>query len=188
MKYTVYVRTNKINGKQYVGQTKNFNKREKAWNSYKELYANPKISEDRNKYGLENFETIILAETNNREDAWKLEKKYIAEFNTKFPNGYNLSDGGKGPVGTVHSEEARRKMSLAKIGKPSKKRKEIVQVKDGKIIAIHLSSFIEGYTQSAISSCCNGNFNRQGNHHYKGFDWYFKSDYEQKLLEELEAS
>lgn len=181
MNYTVYLRANKINGMKYVGQTKNFRTRENCWNSYKELYANRKLSEDRNKYGLENFETIILAETENKEEAWELEKKYIAEYNTKFPNGYNLSDGGKGPVGTVHSEETKHKWSLAKIGKPSKKRKEIVQVKDGKVIAIHQSSFIEGYTQSAISSSCNGNFNKQGNHHYKGFDWYFKTDYEKML-------
>lgn len=165
----------------YVGQTKNFRTRENCWNSYKELYANKKINEDRNKYGLDNFETTVLAITENQEEAWELEKKYIAQYNTKFPNGYNLSDGGRGPVGTVPSKETKTKQSLAKLGKPSKKRKEIVKVKNGEIIAIYPSSFIEGYTQSAISSSCNGKFNKEGNHHYKGFDWYFKSDYEKML-------
>lgn len=183
MNYTIYLRTNKINGMQYVGQTKNFRTRENCWNSYKELYANKKLTEDRNKYGLDSFETTVLAETENKNEAWELEKQYIEQLNTKFPNGYNLSDGGKGPVGTVHSEETKRKWSLAKIGKPSKKRKEIVQVKNGKIVAVHPSSFIEGYTQSAISSSCNGKFNKEGNHRYKGFDWYFKEDYEKMLAE-----
>ena len=80
------------------------------------------------------------------------------------------------------------------IGKPLKKCKKTkkkgevpigaVIVKDGKVIAIHQSSFIEGYTQSAISSSCNGKFNKNGNHHYKGFDWYFKEDYEKMLAEQ----
>lgn len=181
MIYTVYLRTNKINGKQYVGQTKNFRKRENCWNCYKELYANKLITEDRNKYGLENFETTVLAETEDKAEAWKLERQFVKQFNTKVPNGYNISDGGKGPVGTVHSEETKHKWSLAKIGKPSLKRKEIVQVKDGRVVATYPSSFVDGYTQSAISSCCNGKFNKEGNHHYKGFDWYFRCDYEKML-------
>ena len=95
MKYTVYLRTNKINGMQYVGQTNNIKHRNHCWYSEKTIYANKKLNEERLKYGFDNFETRILAETDTREEAWKLEKKYIEELNTVFPNGYNRAFGGK---------------------------------------------------------------------------------------------
>lgn len=94
MKYTVYLRTNKINGKQYVGQTNNFIRRNHQFNSLKCSY-NKLLDEDRIKYGVENFGTKILAVIHTREEAWKLEKKYIAELNTVYPNGYNRAYGGK---------------------------------------------------------------------------------------------
>lgn len=93
--YTVYLRTNKVNGKQYVGQTKNIKRREHYWTSKKSNYANKVLNEDRFKYGLENWETEILAIVNTREEAWKLEEEFIKELNTRFPNGYNRAYGGK---------------------------------------------------------------------------------------------
>ena len=61
------------------------------------------------------------------------EQHYIEVFDTLWPNGYNLTEGGDGCVaceetrikisnsnkGKKRSEETRRKMSLAKKGKPS---------------------------------------------------------------------
>ena len=125
-KFTVYLRTNKANGKQYVGQTKDFKSRESDWKCLSINYANKVITEERKEFGLENFDSIILAEVDTREEAWELERKYIKEFNTKFPNGYNMSDGGKGANGTeawnkgikgCFSEETIQKMSDARKGK-----------------------------------------------------------------------
>lgn len=95
MAYTVYLRTNKINGKQYVGQTSNIKRRETYWKSPKCTYANKLLTEDRFKYGLENWVLEVIAEVDTREEAWKLEEKCIKEFNTRFPNGYNRAYGGK---------------------------------------------------------------------------------------------
>lgn len=116
MKYTVYLRTNLINGKQYVGQTKKFKEREKQWKCLTTRYANFHITDEREKYGLENFKTEILAITETREEAWDLEKKYINELNTKFPKGYNKSDGGKDSTGTKYSIETKEKLSLSHKG------------------------------------------------------------------------
>lgn len=79
MKYTIYLRTNKINGKQYVGQTKNFRVRENQWKCLKARYANQYLQKEREKYGVGNFETKILLETEDEKEAWELEQKYIYE-------------------------------------------------------------------------------------------------------------
>lgn len=116
-KYIVYLRTNTVNGKQYVGQTNNFRKRENNWNSLKERYSNIILQNDREKYGLENFNTKILAEVDTQKEAWYFEKKFIKEYDTKYPNGYNMSDGGKTNAGRYVTDEIRENMSEAQKGK-----------------------------------------------------------------------
>ena len=94
MKYIVYLRTNKVNGKKYVGQTNNLTRRNRQFNSLKCQY-NAYLDGDRARYGVDSFDVETLAETDTREEAWKLEQDYINEFNTVFPNGYNRAYGGK---------------------------------------------------------------------------------------------
>ena len=114
MKYTVYLRTNKVNGMQYVGQTNNFKQRERQWRNLTNYYANNQLTEDRNKYGLENFDVEILAVVGTQEESWELEKKYILEYNTLYPNGYNVSTGGG--RGFTYQEERNKKISEATKG------------------------------------------------------------------------
>lgn len=111
MAYTIYLRTNLVNGKQYVGQTGDWEARNKQWNSVSQRYANKELNSDRFKFGLENWTTKIIAECDTNEEAWELEKKFIKEYNTKYPNGYNMSDGGKTNEGTKHTEDTRKKFS-----------------------------------------------------------------------------
>lgn len=99
MKYTVYLRTNKVNGMQYVGQTNNLVQRERDWKCFKKKYSNKYISNDREKYGIDNWTVQVLTESDNREDAWELERRFIKNFNTLYPNGYNISIGGAGNSG-----------------------------------------------------------------------------------------
>lgn len=113
MNYTIYLRTNKINGKQYVGQSGDFETREKQFKRINQRYANKRLSEDRRKYGLDNFDLKILAEVKTQEEAWELERKYIKDLNTKYPNGYNMSDGGKTNANFLVSDDTRKKMSEA---------------------------------------------------------------------------
>ena len=112
----IYVRTNLINGKQYIGKSINFNKRESNWNSInrKTPYSNNILEEDRKKYGLDNFETTILKKCDDEElDKW--ERHYIVAFDTIYPKGYNLENGGISNF-KIH-EITRQKMSDAKKGK-----------------------------------------------------------------------
>lgn len=111
MPYTIYLRTNLVNGKQYVGQTIDMERRNKNWNALSVRYANKFLTADREKYGLTSFKTEILAEVETREDAWELEKYYIKELKTKFPNGYNRADGGKDSTGTIFTEEHKKILS-----------------------------------------------------------------------------
>ena len=113
----IYLRTNKINRKQYVGQviTKNFKTRQNNWNNLKHSYAGPVINNARAKYGIDAFDFEILKECDDKElDYW--EKYYIKELNTKVPNGYNMTDGGNTTKGCHHTEEAKKRMSEAHKG------------------------------------------------------------------------
>ena len=56
----------------------------------------------------------MLAETDSREDAWELEQRFINDYHTKYPNGYNLDSGGL--IGKNLSEETKQKISKSKKG------------------------------------------------------------------------
>lgn len=114
----IYLRTNLINGKQYVGQTINFEQREKEWGKRK-CYSKGIIDRARDKYGIENFKVEILRECETLDELNEWEKYYIKELNTKVPNGYNITDGGGGISGFKHTEETKRKMSESAKGRTS---------------------------------------------------------------------
>jgi group I intron endonuclease len=89
----IYLITNKINGKKYVGQTlcDDINDR---WNQH---YSNKSIGRCLKaaylKYGTNNFKFQIVCICFN-DDANNFEIEYIKKYNTIVPNGYNLSEGG----------------------------------------------------------------------------------------------
>lgn len=112
----IYVRTNLVNGKQYVGQTNNFEDREYDWKHAKH-YAGTFINRAKNKYGFEKFKTEIIRECQTQDELNQWEQYYIKVLNTKYPNGYNLTDGGGGTIGVIRSEKTRKKMSEVQKGK-----------------------------------------------------------------------
>lgn len=109
----IYLRTNTVNGMQYVGQTKDFKKRESHWRSLKLRYANQLLNEDREKYGLDSFETKILIECPDEELDY-YEKLYIEKLNTVYPSGYNTNKGGT--ISFKHSDYTKEKISKANKG------------------------------------------------------------------------
>jgi group I intron endonuclease len=80
------------------------------------------------KYGKENVIINVLATVDNWELLCLAEIEAIEKFNTKHPNGYNLTDGGESSIGFKHSEESRKRMSESgkkKILTPEHKQKLI---------------------------------------------------------------
>ena len=199
MSFTIYLRKNLINGMQYVGQTKNFKRRERDWKELSTRYANKYINDARKYFGLENWSVEIIEECESRENALKLEEYYIKKYNTLYPNGYNLTKGGKG-CKMKHKQETRIKISESKKGKtpwnkgkkmsqsqkdsisaakkgiPNKKlSKAIIQVKEnGEIVkwtSMAEAEKIGGYNHRNISMCCKGKRSTHANSR-----WFFDNN------------
>lgn len=127
--YTVYMHKNKINGKVYIGITKQIPK--KRWNNgkgYNEQYFKKAIE----KYGFDNFEHLILHENLTQKEAEQKEIELIAYYKSnqrKF--GYNIDNGGK-TIGT-HSEKTKLKISNAHKGKKRSEEltKKLIEINKG---------------------------------------------------------
>jgi group I intron endonuclease len=95
--FSVYVITNLSNGMKYVGMSKNIQQR---WNNHKNAnYFTSKLHIAIHAEGIDNFEMTHLADCFTRNDAESLEKTFISEYGSRYPNGYNQTDGGYGTAG-----------------------------------------------------------------------------------------
>lgn len=91
----IYRITNKITGCEYIGASSNI---EKRWAKHKSelrgnYHHNPPLQRSWDKYGENNFEFNIL-EKCSKEELLLREQYYVKLYNTKIPNGYNLTPGG----------------------------------------------------------------------------------------------
>jgi len=107
--FVVYKITNITNGMCYIGITTNYKKRMRGHFNYN--YDDTYLHNTIKKYGKSKFISEIIFECNSWEELCKKEIIYIKQFNTKRPNGYNLTDGGEGQLGVIVSKETRLKMS-----------------------------------------------------------------------------
>lgn len=106
----VYLTTNMINGKQYIGLDKKNNP------SY--LGSGLMLKRAIKKYGRKNFVKEILQECSSIQELKDAEKMWIRKFNADLSvNFYNLSRGGEMNGPTHHSEETKRKISERNLGK-----------------------------------------------------------------------
>jgi group I intron endonuclease len=92
----IYLITNTVNNKQYIGQTicKDINSR---WNQHKRKDAKTigsYLLSAYIKYGIEKFKFKVICICFD-EDCNRFEKEYITKYNTLAPNGYNLTPGGR---------------------------------------------------------------------------------------------
>ena len=114
--FCVYMHTNKINGKKYIGIT---SQRPKKRFLNGKGYQRQVLGKAVKKYGWENFETQILFDGISEAEAKQKEIELIAEHKTTDPTiGYNIAMGGDGTIGYHHTEKAKQKMHDAKAGKP----------------------------------------------------------------------
>lgn len=77
------------------------------------------------KYGKENFTKVILEvlpEGSTAEQLYGREQYWIEKQNSKYPVGFNLTDGGAGTTGLKHSQATKDKIGKSNIGKTSGKK------------------------------------------------------------------
>lgn len=124
----IYKAENLINGKMYIGKTNgclanrqwgHLNSAKKGVNT---IFYNAirKYGENNFKFSVIDNELLFESELNDRE------KFYIKQFNSKIPNGYNMTDGGDGqsfgyesPMKGIHflSDKAKEQIRQANLGK-----------------------------------------------------------------------
>ena len=120
--YYVYITTNLLNGKQYVGD------RSCDCLPSQDPYlgsGRPYFKNALKKYGKLKFQKEILERFDNKQEAFNAQEKYIDKFNTLVPNGYNISPKGGMGVRDCHSKESKLKISksLKKAYKEGRKEK-----------------------------------------------------------------
>lgn len=87
MSIGIYKIENLINGKIYIGQSIHI---EKRWTEHCQASSNSLISKAIKKYGKKNFSFQIVEEVSDLTELNNLETKYIKQFNSLIPNGYNI--------------------------------------------------------------------------------------------------
>jgi group I intron endonuclease len=114
----VYLITNKVNGKVYVGQT-TYADPDKRWSVHKALAKNgsdgcPKLLRAMRKHGIDSFTFEVLVSTSTQEDLDKFEIEFIEKYNS-IKTGYNVKEGGSRGK---HSDETKAKMSATRRANP----------------------------------------------------------------------
>ena len=108
----IYKIINKIDGKIYIGQTRQ--KLEDRFKQHKKIKGNCRyLNSAFKKYGIDNFIFEMVCVCLD-EELDEFEIKYITEFNSIVPTGYNLRKGGNG--GKQH-EETIKKISESLTGR-----------------------------------------------------------------------
>ncbi len=134
MKYKgfIYLITNKVNGKRYVGQTMNREGIKVRWYHHRyylnrNKHSNKHLQDAWNKYGEENFEFEVLHELNfsNKDTLLEalndLEVMYISIWHLLDVNyGYNIASGGSNGNAFAGKSEEELKEWRRKIGEANK--------------------------------------------------------------------
>jgi group I intron endonuclease len=119
--YSIYKITNKVNNRLYIG----YSKRPAArWYDHKLYAANNRkgvLYDAMRKHGVENFVFEIIYQSLDMNHTKNImEDFFITEYNSRTPNGYNNAPGGQGGalnIGFKHSENTKKKISIARKGK-----------------------------------------------------------------------
>lgn len=106
----IYITTNMINGKKYIGQRSYGRKRIKNY-----LGSGKYLKLAIAKYGADHFINEVICNCLTKEDLSYMETYFIAEYNAvEDPMFYNIAAGGyctRGFTGKSHSDEYKQKMA-----------------------------------------------------------------------------
>lgn len=112
--YYVYRHINKVNGKQYIGLTKQLPNLRWGNNGVNYRGKCPHFWNAIQKYGWDNFAHEVISSNLSKEEACDLEKELICKYKTQDRRfGYNILEGGAAPE---IPQEVRNKMSIAMRG------------------------------------------------------------------------
>ena len=182
----IYLITNKINSKIYIGKHSTNNLDDGYMGSGK------LISKAIQKYGIENFTKEYLAFCDSEDTLNYLEKFYIKKYNA-MEVGYNLTDGGEGICGYNFSDESKQKIRCAHKGKhlTEEHKQKLSEKGKGRVVGIEtrkkLSRKLKGRvfseehkhkisiskqnpseeTRKKLRDAMIGNTNMKGKHHSK---------------------
>lgn len=128
MKSGIYCIENKINGKKYIGQGIDVEKR--MWQQHKNCKH---LENALKKYGADNFERYII-EYCSVEELDDKEEFYIKEMKSHVSvNGYNLLWRGFSRRGTHHSEETKKKLSIVHSNISEDTRRKMSESQKGRV-------------------------------------------------------
>lgn len=164
----IYLTTNNLNGKKYIGQKK-YDKNG-VWKTY--LGSGINIQRAIKKYGAENFTREILEECETKEFLDEREKYWITFYDaTNNRDFYNIASGGDGGNTTKgYTKEQKAKLS-EKISK-QRKGKMNLGIKNGmhrRVICLNNMKIFDttveaakyaDTTDTSIQACCNHYKNR----------------------------
>ncbi len=109
----VYLAVNKVNGKKYIGYTtKSLHERIKnhvikAYSKNGKHY-NYFFQRAIRKHSIDSFEWSVIQNCSSKDECCEIESKYILEYDSIYPNGYNLTLGGDGGI---PCDEVKKKIS-----------------------------------------------------------------------------
>ena len=124
------------------------------------------INEDKTDNRLENLNLLTHKENVN----WGTRNERAAKSNSISQKGRKFSEEHKRKLSEAHKGVFNNKLTS----------KEVVAVKDGVVVMVFPSlheAGRNGFYFKVVSACCNNCYNRQGNNHYKGYQWFFKEDW-----------
>ena len=132
----VYKITNKVTNKVYIGITNQGSGARYRHHWYESRIGEPSpIHRSMAKYGEENFTLEIIDFADTYDELKGKEKYWIKLYNsTDRTIGYNLTEGGDGTFGRIHSEETKEKIRQKALGRKASEdtKKKMSEIRKGK--------------------------------------------------------
>lgn len=193
----IYITTNMINGKRYIGQRKF----RKDWKYY--LGSGKAIKRAINKYGRENFYRDIVAIAYSEQELNRLEIEWINNYNSIYSyDYYNIAEGGNGNSLAGKTEEEveliKRTMSKRVRGKgnPMYGKCGVLNPRSKSVVCVNTNEVFDSLTSasekynldiSSLTKCCNGKANSCGKlKNGIKLAWLYYEDYLNMTKDEIE--
>jgi len=130
----IYITTNLINEKKYIGQKIFDDYGNGRWRKY--LGSGKYYKRAESLYGKDNFSRIIVAIAYSKEELNELEMIFIKKYNAvKNINFYNITEGGGGMSGYRLSEETIQKIRKKNLNMSKETKDKMSKSAKGKIVS-----------------------------------------------------